>query len=48
MLDSHECDEFAESEETNQFCELAKFGSSLFHDHVYREAVKNYLANFFC
>ena len=29
-----ECDEFDESEETNQFRELAEFGSSLFPDHV--------------
>ena len=34
MLGSHECDEFYESEETNQFRELAEFGSSLFPDHV--------------
>ena len=34
MLGSHESDEFDESEETNQFRELAEFGSSLFPDHV--------------
>ena len=34
MLGSHKCDEFDESEETNQFLELAEFGSSLFPDHV--------------
>ena len=30
MLGSHECDEFDESEETNQFLKLAEFGSSPF------------------
>ena len=30
MLGSHECDEFDESEEKNQFRKLAEFGSSLF------------------
>ena len=33
MHGSHECNEFNESEETNQFHKLAEFRSSLFPDH---------------